>query len=377
MKRLLWLLALCLILCACGGDNDTEPADVEPEVESVAQEYSPKGSQENPYRVGETIVIDEMYPVSGLSISGIPFRMELTVVETYTSEEGESLRIKKQIPVASLNISITGDYEGSLELDHIFYRPLLTTNLEKVWPQFFAPDRSRSEIKSLEVGEKNDFLLTVYQENQDDPIRSYPYMIISYCYPDSNTLNDLYIDLTSSQSTKPAEEVPDLSEEEKARYYEAAVAAEEKGYYAVANNIYEDIPGYKDSNVRRMAILNALAPYNGTYYGESQVYENVSVRVCVQDGVVWVSYDEENAPVLSYELFLYAEEDGAPPVMTFSSALTRFFLDNHNASYTQGFTLTQEGEDWIVKAVEGNSDQSWNCDLKKVSDIVPQGLLEE
>lgn len=369
MKRLLCLLlVLSLSLCACGNNDDIETT--EQEQEPVVQVEMPKGALENPYGVGETIVIDEMYPVSEHPASEIPFRMELTITDVYSPEESESSRYKKQYPVARFTVSVTGDYEGQLELDKFFYRPLLTAEMEKEWPLFFTSDGTVREVKTLEVGEEYDLVLTVYQEDEDAVMKDYPYLMISYYYPDSSTINDIYIDLTSSRSSQTEEEAPDLSAEEQAQYYKAAAEAEAKGYYAVAKNLYEDIPGYQDANVRLQSVLGILAPYNGTYYGESHQHEGVSVWVYVEDGAVWTTYDVDNTPVLEYELFQYETQSDGTPIMAFSTGLTRFFLDNQNASYAHGFTMTQEGDAWTVTAAEGGSDRSWNSTLEKVSDTV-------
>ncbi|MBR2489958.1 MAG: hypothetical protein IKB65_00545 [Ruminiclostridium sp.] len=320
--------------------------------------------------MGETIVIDEMYPVSDHPASEIPFRMELTITEVYSPEESEANRHKKQFPVARFAVSVTGDYEGQLELDQFFYRPLLTAGMEKVWPLFFPADGTMREVKALEIGEEYELVLTVYQEDEETDMKSYPYLMISYYYPDSSTINDIYIDLTSGRSSKTEEEAPDLTAAEQAQYYEAAVEAEDRGYYAVAKNLYEDIPGYQDANVRLQSVLDVLSPYNGTYYGESHQHEGVSVWVYVEDGTVWTTYDVENTPVLEYELFQYETQADGTPVMAFATGLTRFFLDNQNASYTHGFTMTQNGDMWSVMATEGGSDRSWNSTLEKVSDTV-------
>lgn len=376
MKKLLWLLlALCLTLCACGDTNDTEPTP-QKEPEAVVQTESPKGSLENPYQVGETVVIEETYVNGDHPAGGVPFRMELTVLRVYTPEESEATRYKKQFPVASVNISVTGQYEGQIGLDQLFYRPLLNGQMEKAWPMLFTSDGSKQEVSALEVGAENRFVLTVYREEDDMPMETYPYLMISHFYPDSATNRDIYIALTGESGTSPAEEAPDLAEEERAEYYQAALAAEEKGYYAMAKKFYAAIPGYQDADLHLQEMQNVLAPYNGTYYGESELHEGVGVWLYVEDGTVWAAYDVDGFPILEYELFLQSTQADGTPVMAFATELGRFFLGNHNAAYVSAFTLTTDGQKWAIKAEEGNQDRSWDCTLEKVSDTVDRRLVE-
>ena len=370
MKRMIWLLlALCLTLCGCGGD-EIETTEQEPD--SAVQTESPKGSLENPYRVGETIVIEELYPAREHPDNQVPFRLELTVTEAYSPEESEAARTQKQVPAARLRLSVTGDYAAPMALDQFFYRPLLSAELEKTWPLLFSAEDLSQEVTALEIGKEYDLILTTYQADENAAPQQYPYLMISYYYPDCDTINEIYIDLTSGYLEQSAETASDLSAEEQAQYYQAATAAEEKGYYAVAKNLYECIPGYKDANVRLQAVLAALAPYNGTYYGHSHVHDDVSLWLYIQDGAVWATYDVENTPVLEYELYQYGTDPDGSPIMAFASGLTRFFLDNQNASYTQGFTMIQDGETWTVTATQEGQDRSWNSTLEKISDTVEE-----
>jgi len=371
MKRLLWLLlALCLTLCACGGDPDIEPTETDPE--PVVQAESPKGSLENPYRVGETILIEEMYPAEEHAAHQVPFRLELTVTEAYSPEESEAARDNKLLPVAALRFSFSGQHEEPLPLDQFFYRPLLTADLAKDWPLLVSTDGRRQEVTAVKPGEVYDLVVTAYQADLNAPQKQYPYLMLSYYYPDSSTINDIYIDLTSGYLTPSEEEVSDLPVEKQDQYYQAAVAAEAKGYYTVAKNLYEAIPGYQDANARLQSVLAVLAPYNGTYYGASHQHEGVSVWMYVEDGTVRTTYDVENTPVLEYELFQRGTQADGSPAMAFAPSLTRFFLDNQNASYTHGFTMTQSGESWTVAVTEGGHDRSWNSTLEKVSDTVDE-----
>ena len=369
MKRMLWLLlTLSLLLSACGNHDNIETTENPPA--SSVQPESPKGSLENPYMVGESIMIHEMYPVSGQPASQIPFRMQLTVTDVYSPEESASARNGRHIPVALLNISVTGEYEGEINLDKFFYRPLLTTEMEKVWPLFFPAEGNGKEVKSLEIGREYELILAVYQEDEAIPAKEYPYLMLSYYYPDSSTLNDIYINLINRSNAQPEETITNLSAEEQAQYYQAAVSAQEKGYYAVSKNLYEAIPNHRDANIRLQSVLTTLSPYDGTYYGESLQHEDVSVWLYIKDGTVWATYDVENTPVLEYELFLDSAQADSTSEITFAPGLTRFFLDNQNAAYTHGFTMTQNGRLWTVSATEGGSDHSWDSTLEKVSDTV-------
>lgn len=369
MKKLLWLLlVLCLTLCACGDTNDTESAEKESEAE--VQMESPKGSLENPYRMGETIVIDEMYLAGDHPAGEIPFRMEFTVIEAYPQEESEINRDRKQIPIARVQFAVGGEYEGQIALDQLFYRPLLTTEMEKEWPLFVSSDGGLQELRTLEVAEEYDQIITVYEEDDTAPVKEYPYLVLSYFYPDSTTVKELYIDLSSSYVPQEEEGDIEIPDEERDKYYRAASEAEKKGYYAVAKNLYEEIPGYKDADLRLQSVLDTLAPYNGTYCGASLQHEDVSVWLYVQDGTVWATYDMENASVLEYELFQYDTQADGTPAMAFATGLTRFFLDNPNASYSYGFALAQDGNRWSVAVTEGGTDRSWDSTLEKVSDTV-------
>ena len=366
MKRMFWLLlAICLPLCACGNHENIETTDND-SVSSVQLE-SPKGSLENPYLVGEPIVIPEMYPVSGHPASQIPFRMELTVTDAYSSEESASNRLNTQYPVATLTLAVSGAYDGELTLDHIFYRPLLTEEMEKEWPLLFLADNTSQETSVLEVGQEYEMILAVYQQDANIPPSEYPYLMISYYSPDNSTLNDIYIDLSEVFQPEVVEDTPDLSPAEQDHYYQAAAAAEAKGYYAVAKNLYEDIPGYKDANDRLESVLNFFVPYNGSYYGESLQHEGASVWLHIQDGTVHATYDAENSRVLEYELFQYETRSDGSVIMAFGPSLTRFFLDNQNASYTHGYTITQDEDTWSVTATPDSQDCSWNSTLWKVS----------
>ena len=367
-RRLLLLLALCLTLCSCENGPNTETTEQDPTAEMQVE--NPKGSPDNPYRVGETIVIDEMYPSAEHPANQIPFRMELTVTEAYSPEESASARIKKQVPAARLTLTFTGNYDEPMELDKFFYRPLLTPDMEKTWPLLFSVEDPAKELTALEMETEYDLLLTTYLEDNDAPVTQYPYLMISYYFPDCNTINDIYIDLTTGYQKQPTTETSSLSPAEQAQYYQAAVAAEKKSYYTVAKNLYESIPGYKDANLRLQSVLDILSPYNGTYYGQSHVHEGTYVWMYVQDGIVRITYDVENTPVLEYEIYQHGIDPDGTPWMAFAPSLTRFFLDNQNASYTHGFTMDRNEDLWTIAVTDGGHDQSWNSTLEKVSDGV-------
>ena len=86
-----------------------------------------KGTRDNPYKIGDTIEITDIYDLYATSDSNknVPFNATITLEEVYTAEQGISKRKSEYdkfttVPIAKVSFEVNGNYDDKLNYDEIF-----------------------------------------------------------------------------------------------------------------------------------------------------------------------------------------------------------------------------------------------------------------
>ena len=169
----------------------------------------------------------------------------------------------------------------------------------------------------------------------------------------------------------------EISKEEKT--YNTATIAEEKGYYTVAKNLYNQILDYKDSKEHYEKMMTILKEYNGTYYGESTQYKNVYYYIYIQDGEVRVQMSNSTSNQSKYELYVYGKDnEKGNDILAFSDRLTNLFSNKTDAVYGDGYAINKlDSEKYLVAATEGSMYHTFNGFYEKTSENVEDSSMFE
>lgn len=150
-----------------------------------------------------------------------------------------------------------------------------------------------------------------------------------------------------------------ISEEQST--YEAAIEAKEKGYYKVAETLFESIKGYEDATERYNELKSFLAQYDGTYYGESTKYKNVYVYLYINDGVVKAQFEGQDMSHSTYELYRYGTLPNGEPFIAFSNAISDRYSADYKCEYSDGVAIRKQDDgSYFLAPTEGGTLDTWN-----------------
>lgn len=177
--------------------------------------------------------------------------------------------------------------------------------------------------------------------------------------------------LTKTTDTQMVTEAVETTEDtaEYEAQYNIARAAEEKGYYTVAYNLYQDILEYEDSKDRSDKIQSLLAEYNGTYYGKSAQEKNTYVYLYVDNGTVRGQFDGRDISPVVYEFYRYGKNSDGKEILAFAPAITETFAVLGSGEYGDGFAIQGLGDgSYFVGATEDADTFIYNGFYDKISD---------
>ena len=364
------LIFCCLCLVGCNNSADT----------SKNTSSKNKGTRENPYKVGESVIIKNAYTPDywEKDAANIPYTIELKINKMLAPGEGLALMERKYdtfflIPIAELTFSVQGDYSDSIAFNHLINLSSVTNEMEIEGARCTDEEcHGLDEFFTNVTYEK--YLAVSYDKNES---KNYKYLKIEY-YNDAEGLNteSVYVLLEDMKNEDNSESVEKQQQEENTASsneeskYNNALAAEEKLQYTYAKRLYSELNGYKDSHEKMNDMIEILSKYNGTYYGESLKFDNVNVYMYVKDGTVRFKFDSSNVDISEsiYEIY-GAELDESLHEDTVIVGNQRV-SDYSNPSENYIWIPQDNGTVMIAAWTENSIGNSWNGTYSKISDSV-------
>lgn len=213
-----------------------------------------------------------------------------------------------------------------------------------------------------------------YEQGQNNA--DIEYIIIEY-RDKNNELHRIYISLDSQLENSEQENENDNSSAENQKY-NTALSAEEKGYYTIALNLFNDISSYSDSKEHYDKMKDILKEYDGTYYGESSQYKNVNVYLYIKDGKVRAKFEGMEMSASKYELYSYGMDENGNEILAFADARTTLYSLNNDTTYGDGFAINKlEDGSYLVAATKDSTTYAWNGFYNKISDTVDDETIFE
>ncbi len=392
--RFLFVGIMMFSLSACGATK-TEEESVE-EVTITDDSTDEKGGINNPYALGDSFEVTayNVVPYSAYTPEGRksekPIRFEISNIQVieqqkYSSyEDGKTVEHDNYYLVAFdlevLESSVTET--TNISLDYLQLHNLNSNGQEgndslSSWYARIPDGYIYYDFQSLMplVGAKWNFAEVIYTKDDGD----LTYIVFNYCDEDGE-YHDIFVSTegiwsnTTSSEEKGAEQEKSIGNEmpPEEKKYQTAVAAEEKGYYTIAKNIFGDILEYQDAQEHYNTLDNFLKEYDGVYYGESTQFQNVNVYLYIKDGIVTVQFEGRDKIPDVYELYLYGEdkENDNAPILAFAPSLTELFTLDPSIIYGEGYAyVIQKLNDgtYIVGATEGSNYHTFNGFYEKQS----------
>ena len=336
------------------------------------------GTRSNPYQIGDTIELDikPFFADIDEKYKDVSLHLTLTINQSYTVEEGLAMMSDNSwfnaIPAANVTFKLTGNYEDAMYSGDIFNLSVVDENMQ-------------TEYYTLET-DTQDALFDIYTDAEytANLFHSYDldtktgteakYYVLQYVDMD-NKEQCIYISATSMSSEQENEQNVEESEENlspEEKKYQAALLAEEEGYYTLAKDIFSDILDFQDSQEHYTAIASILSEYNGTYCGESP--NGVPMYLYIEDGKIKKQIGKEYISEGYDDLWRYGTTENGSPLLAFSLSANRdFFIDSHWVSYHDADSWTIQKMDdgsYLVLATEGNISDLWDAFYEKISDSV-------
>lgn len=369
---LIGLLGLCLM--GCGSNTD----------ESKTTSNDNKGSRENPYKVGETIEIENAYVPDYFNkdAANIPYKIELVITDIIEKEEGiafmeRNYNIFTFIPSAEVTFSVQGDYSDAINFSSFMDIRSVTDEMEIKGAS--VTDEKWEELYKFYTNVTYEKYITVQYDQNDTEPDTYKYITIEY-YSDVKCLDreTVYVLLEDTQKqddneavdedgNQQEESVEDSAEEIQ---YQSALAAEGKLQYTYAKRLYAELNGYKDSQQKMEDMISILSKYNGTYYGESLKFDNINVYMYVQDGTVRFKYDSADAEISPsvYEIYGAELDESLHEDTVIVGNERRSDYSNPSENYI--WIPQEDGSVMIAAWTENSIGNTWNGVYSKVSDSV-------
>lgn len=79
-----------------------------------------------------------------------------------------------------------------MELNHFFYRALLTDTLQEEWTKLYTKEGSWRQVDYLYPDKVYDLTLTAYRTGSESLLKNYSYLKLSYYYPDYVSLKKIF-----------------------------------------------------------------------------------------------------------------------------------------------------------------------------------------
>jgi hypothetical protein len=373
LKRLLIIVMMLMLLTAC---QTTENGNVKSETNN-------KGTRENPYEISDTIDLDEITPIYPYGkLDGCTFQLKFTVDQAYSPQEGISIKKQKYdsftaVPAAAVRFELDGDYSDEINWCEVFKVSILSEEMETYSYSSFEDCDDLSEKSKIYTGFEYSYYALTNHDTSSNETPVSKYLVLEYADSNAET-HSLYILLATNEDNVQEKEVSDATENEQGNEnYEAAVIAEEKGYYKIAEKLYQKVGTYEDAENKYYEMKELLSQYDGTYYGDSTQYNNVKVYVYIKDGNVACQFEGQDITPDRYELYVYGDTQDGADLLAFAPARTDLFSVNNETQYGDGFAISSDGAGgYIIAATEGSTSFSWNGLFEKISDDVEEDIFE-
>lgn len=159
-----------------------------------------KGSRNDPYKIGDTIELKNITPISG--IFGVEGEFDLTfkVNKVYSEEEG--LRIRKSrydtyttLPIASVTFTLKGDYLDDIYYDAVFSVQSINEEMEGPIGYSFENDKQEN-VSNIYTGKEYTLNVLGKYDMDTRTADKIKYIVLNYKDKDGNN-NTLYIDFNS------------------------------------------------------------------------------------------------------------------------------------------------------------------------------------
>lgn len=327
-----------------------------------------KGTRDNPYKIGDTIEITDIYDLYATSDSNknVPFNATITLEEVYTAEQGISKRKSEYdkfttVPIAKVSFEVNGNYDDKLNYDEIFKISYIDENMEE--KSYVIENDKQEQIGTIYTGNKYTANLLCKHDNETDEVDTIKYFVIEYRDKNSNS-HSIYIEPVES-----SDDAINVENNIETNYDNAIKLIDNEEYskaYEVLQNISKDYKDnlelrnyckgmifYKDYQCYGYAldyfakcedtlntkdikneIMEIVSKYNGTYYYDSPKYpnKNLGIYMCVKDGKVGFQYKSSytNGVSISYSYSLiskYNEETKQDELL-----ICNFFADKPETS---------------------------------------------
>ena len=379
-KTILILIIVTFTLTGCSNSSGSTSDITDSEVENETEEVEEIGTRSNPYHIGDTITLENIKPYLSIYDDGkfkdVFFDLTLTVDDSYTVEEGISIRESKYdvyttIPAAKITFKLTGNYDDVMYANEIFQVSVVDGNMQTDTFIELEDDDQKSYTSIYTETEYTYNILRSY-DKESSTVTVAKYYVLNY--RDSEGTNRyVYISSADEETVNFSEEESSTDEEASSENtkYSAAIIAEKRGYYTIAKNLFEEILDYSDSQEHYDNISSVLLEYNGTYYGESTQYTGVNVYLYIDNGIVTAQFEGSEKSPDEYELYLYGETDKGEAIMAFSPSRTSLFSLNTDLTYGDGFAIQKlEDGSYLIIATDGSNSYSWNGIYERISDFV-------
>ena len=160
-----------------------------------------KGTRSNPYKIGDTIEITDIYDLYATSSSSkkdIPFKASITFNEVYSTEQGINMRKSKgydtftAVPIANISFEVTGNYDDKLNYDELFKITYINEDMEE--KNYPIENENQEQIGTIYTGNRYTVNLLCGHDTNTNKLESIKYFIIKYYYKNFD-IHSIYIEL--------------------------------------------------------------------------------------------------------------------------------------------------------------------------------------
>lgn len=160
-----------------------------------------KGTRSNPYKIGDTIEITEIYDLYATSSSSkkdIPFKANITFNKVYSAEQGINMRKSKgydtftAVPIANISFEVAGNYDDKLNYDELFKITYINEDMtEKIYP---IENEEQEQIGTIFTGTRYTVNLLCEHDTNTNEVDKIKYFVIGY-YDKNFDIHSIYVEL--------------------------------------------------------------------------------------------------------------------------------------------------------------------------------------